>query len=97
MKLRTLVILPFAGLLAATASVACGSRPAAAVPATPEVGVVELVAQPVTMTAELPGRTVAVTVSDVRPRIRGIIQERLFTEGQAVKAGQVLYEIDPAL
>ncbi len=49
------------------------------------------------MTAELPGRTVAVMVSEVRPQINGIIQRRLFTEGQQVKAGQVLYQIDPAL
>ena len=49
------------------------------------------------MTAELPGRTVAVMVSEVRPQIRGLIQRRLFTEGQQVKAGQVLYQIDPAL
>ena len=49
------------------------------------------------MTAELPGRTVAVMVSEVRPQINGIIQRRLFTEGQQVRAGQVLYEIDPAL
>ena len=46
---------------------------------------------------ELPGRTVAVTVSEVRPQINGIIQRRLFTEGQEVAAGQVLYQIDPAL
>ena len=49
------------------------------------------------MTAELPGRTVAVMVSEVRPQIRGLIQQRLFTEGQQVEAGQVLYQIDPAL
>ena len=36
-------------------------------------------------------------VSEVRPQIRGIIQKRLFTEGQQVKSGQVLYQIDPAL
>ncbi|MFT4255588.1 MAG: efflux RND transporter periplasmic adaptor subunit, partial [Pseudoxanthomonas sp.] len=44
----------------------------------------------------LPGRTVAYMVSDVRPQVGGIIQKRLFTEGQEVKAGQVLYQIDPA-
>jgi len=49
------------------------------------------------MTAELPGRTVAVMVSEVRPQIRGLILRRLFTEGQQVEAGQVLYQIDPAL
>ena len=49
------------------------------------------------MTTELPGRTAPVMVSEVRPQIRGIIQKRLFTEGQQVTAGQVLYQIDPAL
>lgn len=56
-----------------------------------------MVTEPVTLTAELPGRAVAVLVSEVRPQINGIIQRRMFGEGQQVKAGQVLYQIDPAL
>ena len=76
---------------------ACGSPPPADPPPPPEVAVVALATEQVTMTAELPGRTVAVMVSEVRPQIRGIIQRRLFTEGQQVKSGQVLYQIDPAL
>ena len=44
----------------------------------------------------LPGRTVAFMTSDVRPQVGGIIQKRLFTEGEQVEAGQVLYQIDPA-
>ncbi|HWI11352.1 MAG TPA: efflux RND transporter periplasmic adaptor subunit, partial [Burkholderiaceae bacterium] len=99
MNVRTIALISCAGLLAVSASVGCTSRTAAAPapPPTAEVGVVQVATQPVTMTAELPGRTVPVTVSEVRPRIRGIIQKRLFAEGQTVKAGQVLYEIDPAL
>lgn len=77
--------------------VACNAQRSADPPAPPEVAVVTLATEPVTMTAELPGRTVAVMVSEVRPQIRGLIQRRLFTEGQQVKAGQVLYQIDPAL
>jgi membrane fusion protein (multidrug efflux system) len=77
--------------------VACSSPPPADPSPAPEVAVVTLATEPVTMTAELPGRTVAVMVSEVRPQIRGLIQRRLFTEGQQVKAGQVLYQIDPAL
>ena len=51
----------------------------------------------VTLTTELPGRVSAFTVSEVRPQVSGIITERLFTEGADVVAGQVLYQIDPAV
>ncbi len=49
------------------------------------------------MTTELNGRTSAYQVAEVRPQINGIIQKRTFTEGQQVKAGDQLYQIDPAL
>jgi membrane fusion protein (multidrug efflux system) len=55
-----------------------------------------LQAQPVTLEADLPGRTNPYQVSDVRPQINGIIQARLFEEGSDVHAGQLLYRIDPA-
>ena len=84
-------------LMVVLGPVACSSPPPADPSPAPEVAVVTLATEPVTMTAELPGRTVAVMVSEVRPQIRGLIQRRLFTEGQQVKAGQVLYQIDPAL
>lgn len=51
----------------------------------------------VTLTTELPGRVSAFMVSEVRPQVSGIITERLFTEGSDVSAGQVLYQIDPAI
>jgi membrane fusion protein (multidrug efflux system) len=51
----------------------------------------------VTLTRELPGRVSAFTISEVRPQVTGIIKERLFEEGADVIAGQVLYQIDPAL
>ena len=51
--------------------------------------------QPVQLMAELPGRTDPYAVSNVEPQVTGIIQERLFTEGSVVKAGQSLYQIDP--
>ncbi len=60
------------------------------------VGVVTVHAQPVTLTAELPGRTVSAMTAEVRPQVDGIIVERLFREGGEVKAGQVLYRIDSA-
>lgn len=60
------------------------------------VGVQTVTTQRLAMDQTLPGRTVAYMTSEVRPQISGIIQKRLFTEGQQVKAGQVLYQIDPA-
>lgn len=50
----------------------------------------------VTLTTELPGRTAAFTISDVRPQVTGIIQKRLFVEGSDVHEGDILYQIDPA-
>lgn len=67
-----------------------------AAPPPAKVGVVTLHSQPVTLTAELPGRTVASMTAEVRPQVDGIIVERLFREGSEVKAGQVLYRIDSA-
>ncbi len=62
----------------------------------PEVGIVVVQPQRVTLTTELPGRTSAYLIAEVRPQVGGIIQKRLFTEGTDVKAGDVLYQIDPA-
>lgn len=62
----------------------------------PQVGVVTLEARPFTLTTELPGRTAAYRVAEVRPQVDGIVQKRLFKEGSEVKAGQQLYQIDPA-
>ena len=50
----------------------------------------------VMLTTELPGRTSAYLIAEVRPQVGGIIQKRLFTEGSDVKEGDVLYQIDPA-
>ncbi len=62
----------------------------------PQVGVVTLEAQPFTLTSELPGRTAAYRIAEVRPQVDGIVLKRLFAEGREVKAGQQLYQIDPA-
>ena len=64
--------------------------------AAPEVGVVIVQPQKMTITTLLPGRTVAYRVAQVRPQVSGIIKQRLFTEGAVVKAGQALYQLDPA-
>ena len=68
----------------------------AGVPPRAEVSVVTLRPQSITITSELPGRTTASLVAEVRPQVNGIIKERLFKEGSEVKAGDVLYQIDPA-
>jgi multidrug efflux system membrane fusion protein len=60
------------------------------------VSVQPVTVQRMAMEQTLPGRTVAFMTSDVRPQVGGIIQKRLFTEGEQVNAGQVLYQIDPA-
>lgn len=72
-----------------------GSSAESALPA-PDVGTILVEARSITLTTELPGRTSAYQVSDVRPQVSGIIQKRLFVEGADVKAGQALYQIDPA-
>jgi len=65
-------------------------------PGMPEVAVVTVQPQPLELSTELTGRISANLMSEIRPQVTGIIQKRLFTEGADVKAGQVLYQIDPA-
>ena len=66
-------------------------------PSPPEVSVITVQPQEIMLTTELPGRTSAYLIAEVRPQVSGIIQERLFTEGSDVTAGEVLYQIDPAV
>jgi membrane fusion protein (multidrug efflux system) len=74
----------------------CGSQQAAPKPAVPEVATVTVKQERVVLTTELPGRVSAYFVAEIRPQVNGIVQERLFNEGSDVKAGSVLYQIDPA-
>ncbi|QLQ96597.1 efflux RND transporter periplasmic adaptor subunit [Providencia alcalifaciens] len=67
-----------------------GERPA------PDVGIVTLKAEPLTIKTELPGRTSAYRVAEVRPQVSGIILKRNYKEGSDVEAGVSLYQIDPA-
>lgn len=83
-------------LIAALASTACRPASSAPPPGPVEVAVVTVRSEPVTLTTELPGRTAAYLVAEVRPQVSGLLQERLFVEGSDVKAGSVLYRIDPA-
>lgn len=61
------------------------------------VGVVVVKAQKVSVTEELPGRTTPFLIAEVRPQVGGIVQQRLFREGADVKAGETLYQLDPAI
>lgn len=96
----------FAVTLTAIASAlilsACGQAKApAGMPqgagAPPEVGVFTVQTQTVPVTSELSGRTVANVIAEIRPQIGGVVQQRLFREGGEVKAGELLYQIDPSL
>lgn len=64
--------------------------------AIPEVATATLSPERVVLTEELPGRTSAYLVAEIRPQVNGIIQKRLFQEGSDVRAGDLLYQIDPA-
>ncbi|MCD0501984.1 efflux RND transporter periplasmic adaptor subunit [Bordetella petrii] len=76
---------------------ACGKGAEQPAAGKPQVGVVTLQTRPVSLTTELPGRTTAYRVAEVRPQVNGIVKKRLFTEGGEVQAGAQLYQIDPAL
>jgi membrane fusion protein (multidrug efflux system) len=85
---------------------ACGQKkdaapaaagPGAGAPPPAEVGVVTVQPRAVGLVTELPGRLEASRVAQVRARAAGIVQKRLFTEGSDVKAGQPLFQIDPAV
>jgi len=62
----------------------------------PEVGIVTLKSEPLTITTDLPGRTSSYRIAEVRPQVSGIILKRNFVEGSEIKAGESLYQIDPA-
>ena len=65
-------------------------------PAEPQVIVHVVEKAPLAVTTELPGRTTAFRIAEVRPQVSGIVLKRNFTEGSDIEAGQSLYQIDPA-
>jgi membrane fusion protein (multidrug efflux system) len=85
-------------LLLIAALAGCGKKEAAMLPPSGpiEVGVIKVAPSSVTLTKELPGRTSAFRIAEVRARVSGIVLKRLFTEGGEVKEGDILYQIDPA-
>ena len=89
-----------AAMAAMAALSACGAGAPHGMPGAgfaPQVTVVTLQPRSVELTRELPGQTNAHLVADVRPQVSGIVEQRLFTEGALVKAGQPLYELDERL
>ncbi|PAS98267.1 MAG: efflux transporter periplasmic adaptor subunit [Candidatus Dactylopiibacterium carminicum] len=86
--------------LAALTLAACGKGPqngAAGAQMPPaEVGVVTLQPETVELSTVLQGRTSPYAIAEIRPQVGGILRDRAFTEGGLVKAGQLLYQIEPA-
>lgn len=74
----------------------CQSQTTLPPPPVPEVATVTVQPQRVVLTRELPGRTSPFRIAEIRPQVSGIVQKRLFEEGAEVKAGDLLYQIDPA-
>jgi len=83
-------------LVAGLMTSACPSERVAPPPAVPEVAVLTVNLEQTVLTTELPGRTSPCLAAEIRPQVSGIIQKRLFEEGSDVRAGKVLYQIDPA-
>lgn len=91
------LVLPIvAALIGCKSSDSAKANPGAGARPPVEVGVITVQPERVTLTRELPGRTSAFRVAEVRARVNGIVQKRLFTEGADVKEGQPLFKIDPA-
>src|SRR6266508_1057240 len=93
--LITILLILIAGMILTSCEKknATGGKP----PGTPpEVGVIVVQPQRVTLTTELAGRTSAYLIAEVRPQVGDIVKKRLFTEGSDVKAGEILHQIDPA-
>lgn len=94
---QIITVLPFPYVLLGSLLLGgCESSKSAPPPPVPEVATVLVQTERIVLTTDLPGRTSAYAIADIRPQVGGIIQRRLFEEGSDIKAGQVLYQIDPA-
>jgi membrane fusion protein (multidrug efflux system) len=96
---KHLIAITAAVVLAATSGLpGCSQKKGAPPPPPPvTVKVATLKPETVSLTTDLPGRTVAFKVAEIRPQVTGVIQKRMFIEGSDVTAEQQLYQIDPAL
>lgn len=97
-RTRRACALPLTAVLAVTLLPGCGRQPAGPPQGMPamQVTVVTLKEEPVTLIRELPGRTSAYLVAEVRPQASGIVERQLFQEGAKVRAGEPLYQLDDA-
>ncbi|STQ72034.1 efflux RND transporter periplasmic adaptor subunit [Hafnia alvei] len=96
-KYSEFILLPSVILLSACFVLSgCDDKEVKAPLPQPHVGVVTLKAEPLQVTTELPGRTDAYRVAEVRPQVGGIILKRNFAEGSDIRGGESLYQIDPA-
>lgn len=89
-----LLLLVATALLSGCGQQSPGSAQAAGNQPPPQAGFITVEEQPFTLVNELPGRTSPYQVAEVRPQVTGLIEERLFEEGETVEAGQALYRID---
>ncbi|WP_202839388.1 efflux RND transporter periplasmic adaptor subunit [Luteimonas saliphila] len=89
--MRRLTPLPLLFLLAA-----CGGEQAAPSPPPPEVGVIEAMPADLPLTLDIGGRLAPFRSADVRARVPGVLQKRVYAEGSDVREGDVLFLIDPA-
>ena len=94
----TLAILVAAVLAACSGkdAASAGGAPGGGMPPPPAVGVVTVAPQSVALQTELPGRVEALRTAQVRARVNGVVLQRQFREGSEVRAGQPLFQIDPA-
>jgi len=83
-------------LLICSLLVGCGKEQQSRPSMVPEVATMTLTSQSVVLTTELPGRTTAYRVAEIRPQVSGLLQKRLFEEGSDVSEDQELYQIDPS-
>jgi membrane fusion protein, multidrug efflux system len=79
------------------AALACAKLDAPPRSSAPEVAVATVKPAPASTIRDVPARTVPFRTAEVRGRVSGIVQKRLFAEGAEVKEGQLLFRIDPAL
>jgi len=94
-RARSFAGLATLALIAGLPLAGCSKPAAQQAPPPPEVQVITVATAPITNVIELPGRLQAVRTSEVRARVDGIVQRRLYTEGTDVREGQPLFQIDP--
>ncbi|WP_165742546.1 efflux RND transporter periplasmic adaptor subunit [Pseudoalteromonas sp. Z9A6] len=95
-RIALFVLSALVGSVALTGCDQAAEQSQASAPKAVPVGVITVKSQALTLKKELPGRISAFQIAEIRPQVSGIVQSRLFVEGNEVKQGQALYQIDPA-